>query len=38
MSNNSKMAQNRAIVIMTYNRKLYMVYPTAPFSVILSDP
>ena len=38
-SNNSQMVQDRAIVtIWRTNRKSYMVYRTAPFSMTLTDP
>ena len=37
-SNNSKTVQNRAIFTMRTNRKSYIVYRTAPFSMILTTP
>ena len=37
-SNNSKTVQDRVIVTMGTNRKSYMVYRTAPFSMTLNTP
>jgi len=37
-SNNSKMVQHRAILQWPTNRKSYMIYRTAPFSMTLNDP
>jgi len=37
-SNNSQMVQDRAILQWRTNRKSYMVYRTAPFSMTLTDP
>jgi len=32
------MVQHRAILTMAINRKSYIIYRTAPFSMILNDP